>query len=156
MVLVNNRNREPQIWTMGNLHIEEVQSTKHIGQIRQSEGKNYISSRIQKGRRTMYALLGAGLHGKNGINPEVAHKIYVTFCRPRITNRLETVILSKSEEHELLTFEKRLLKQLQGLPDRCSTTAVYVLIGAIPITMQIEKNSLGAFYNITISKGTTI
>ena len=141
---------------MGNLHIEEVQSTKHIGQIRQSEGKNDISSRIQKGRRTMYALLGAGLHGKNGINPEVAHKIYVTFCRPRITYGLETVILSKSEEHELLTFERRLLKQLQGLPDRCSTTAVYVLIGAIPITMQIEKNSLGAFYNITISKGTTI
>ena len=103
---------------MGNLYIEEVQSTNHIGLIRQSEGKNDISPRIQKGRRTMYALLGTGLHGKNGINPEVSHKIYVTFCRPRITYGLETVILSKSEKHELLTFERRLLKQLQGLPDR--------------------------------------
>ena len=79
---------------MANPHIEEVQSTKHIGLIRQSEGENDIS-RIQKGRRTMYALLGAGLHGKNGINPEVAHKIYVTFCRPRITYGLETHTLQK-------------------------------------------------------------
>lgn len=86
----------------------------------------------------MYALLGAGLHGKNGINPEVSHKTYVAFCRPGITYRLETVILSKSDEHELLTFKRRLLKQLQGLPDRCSTTAAYVLIGAIPITMHIQ------------------
>ena len=101
----------------------------------------------------MYALLGAGLHGKNGINPEVSHKIYVTFCRPRITYGLETVILSNSEEHELLTFERRLLKQLQCLPDRCSTTAVYVLIDAIPITMQNREKQLGAFYNIAISKG---
>ena len=94
VVLVNSkRNREPQKWTMRNLHTEEVQLTKHIGLIRQSEGKNDIS-RIQKGRRTMYDLLGAGLHGKNGINTEVSQKIYVTFCRPRITYGLESVILS--------------------------------------------------------------
>jgi hypothetical protein len=30
---------------------------------------------------------------------------------------------------------------------------LHVLIGAIPITMLIEKNSLWAFYNITINKG---
>ena len=35
----SNRNREPQKWTMGNMQIEEVQSTKHIDLIRQSEGK---------------------------------------------------------------------------------------------------------------------
>jgi hypothetical protein len=39
VVLVNsNRNREPQKWTMGNMQIVEVQSKKHIGLIRQSEG----------------------------------------------------------------------------------------------------------------------
>ena len=52
--------------------IEEVQSTKHIGLIRLADGKNDITSRIQQGRRTLYALLGAGLHGKNGINPDVS------------------------------------------------------------------------------------
>ena len=128
--------------------IEEVQSTKHIGIIRRDDGKNDITSRIQRGRRTLYALLGAGLHGKNGINPEVSFKIYTTFCRPRIIYGLEAVTLTKG----LLSFERRLLKQTQGLTDRCPTIAVYSLLGAIPITTQIEKNTLTTFYSIAANK----
>jgi hypothetical protein len=88
--------------------IEEVQSTKHIGLIRRADGKNDITSRIQRGRRTLYALLGAGLHGKNGINPEVSFKIYTTVCRPRIIYGLEAVTLTKGDEQELLSFERRI------------------------------------------------
>jgi hypothetical protein len=50
------------------------------------------------------------------------------------------------------SFERRLLKQIQGLTDRCPTIAVYSLLGAIPITTQIEKNTLTTFYNIATNK----
>jgi hypothetical protein len=50
---------------------------------------------------------------------------------------------------ELLKYERKLLKQLQGLPERCATLATYVLLGATPSTTVIEKNTLTAFYNIT-------
>ena len=153
VVIVNGgRNRQTQTWTLGKQEIEEVQSTKHIGLIRRADGKNDITSRIQRGRRTLYALLGAGLHGKNGINPDVSFKIYTTFCRPRIIYGLEAVTLTKGDEQELLSFERRLLKQIQGLTDRCPTIAVYSLLGAIPITTQIEKNTLTTFYNIATNK----
>jgi hypothetical protein len=60
-----------------------------------------VTSRI-----TLCTLLGAGLHGKNGINPEMSFKIYTTFCRPRIIYGLEAVTLTKGDEQELLSFER--------------------------------------------------
>ena len=54
----------------------------------------------------------------------------------------------EGEKLELLKYERKLLKQLQGLPERCATLATYVLLGAKPITTVIEKNTLNAFYNI--------
>jgi hypothetical protein len=74
-----NKQREKQEWKLGG-KIEEVDSTTHIGIFRELRGKNDIESRIKKGRRTSYALLGAGLHGKNGINPYISYKLYTTFC----------------------------------------------------------------------------
>ncbi|XP_062592537.1 uncharacterized protein LOC134253978 [Saccostrea cucullata] len=149
VIIINaHKNRPTQTWTLGDKEIEEVETTKHVGLIRSSNGKNDIQSRIQLGRRTMYALLGAGLHGKNGINPKVSYKIYTTFCRPRMTYGLEAVILSSSEEQELLFYERKLLKQIQGLSVKTPIVAVYSLLGAIPITVCIEKNTLTAFYKI--------
>jgi hypothetical protein len=102
VVIVNGgRNRQAQTWTLGKQEIEEVQSTKHVGLIRRADGKNDITSRIKR---------GAGLHGKSGINPDVSFKIYTTFCRPRISYGLEALTLTKGDEQELLSFERRLLK----------------------------------------------
>ena len=54
----------------------------------------------------------------------------------------------EGEKLELLKYERKLLKQLQGLPEKCATLATYVLLGTTPITTVIEKNTLNAFYNI--------
>jgi hypothetical protein len=59
-----NKQREKQEWKLGEIKIEEVDSTTHIGILRELRGKNDIESRIKKGRSTSYALLGAGLHGE--------------------------------------------------------------------------------------------
>jgi hypothetical protein len=48
----------------------------------------------------------------------------------------------EGEKLELLKYEIKLLKQLQGLPERCATLVTYVLLGATPITTVIEKNTL--------------
>jgi hypothetical protein len=91
--------------------------------------------------------IGTELHGKSGINPDVSFKIYTTFCRPSVSYGLEALTLAKGDEQELLSFERRLLKQIQGLTDRCPTIAVCSLLGAIPITTQIEKNTFTTFCN---------
>ena len=120
-----NKQREKQEWKLGEIKIEEVDSTTHIGIFRELRGKNGIESRIKKGRRISYALLGAGLHGENGINPCISYKLCTTFCRPRIIYGLEAVQLLEGEKLELLKYERKLPKQLQGLPEKCVTLATY-------------------------------
>jgi hypothetical protein len=60
----------------------------------------------------------------------------------------EAVQLLEGEKLELLKYERKLHKQLQGLPEKCATLATYGLLGATPITTVIEKNTLNVFYNI--------
>jgi hypothetical protein len=114
-----NKQREKQEWKLGENKIEEVDSTTYIANFRELRGKNDIESRIKKGRSTSYALLEAGLQGENGINPYISYKLYTTFCRPRMIYGLEAVQLLEGEKLELLKYERKLLEQLQGLPEKC-------------------------------------
>jgi hypothetical protein len=49
---------------------------------------------------------------------------------------------------------KRLLKQIQYLPERNSDAATYLLLGQIPITEEIHKRALTTFGNIIRDFGT--
>jgi hypothetical protein len=48
--------------------------------------------------------------------------------------------------------KKKILKQIQGLPCRAANTGVYVLLGAVPVEMVIERNMLSTFMNIAKNK----
>ena len=73
--------------------LENVQSYNYLGLIRESSNKLSnnlpIEDRIKTTRNTAYALMGAGFHGLNGINPEVAMCIWQTYVRPRLLYGLE-------------------------------------------------------------------
>ncbi|VDI73763.1 Hypothetical predicted protein [Mytilus galloprovincialis] len=114
VIFNTKKGREPQEWKIGNETIAEVQETTHIGIVRNANKKKDIESRIEKGRRTMYALLA----------------------------------YTQKELNALEIYERKLLKQIQGLPDRCANVAVYALLGTTPITVHIERNSLTTFFNI--------
>jgi hypothetical protein len=48
-------------------------------------------------RRTSYALMGAGLHGLNGLPPAVYIHIYKIYNLPRLLYGLEAIKLGKSD-----------------------------------------------------------
>ena len=54
--------------------------------------------------------------------------------------------------NQLSQFQTKSLKQLQWLPDRCSTAAVYLLLGAETIEALIHKKMIGFFGQITRDK----
>jgi hypothetical protein len=60
--------------------LEQVDSYTHIGIQRDSNKSTLVSERIKLARRTLYALMGAGLHGYNGVNPEVGIKLWNIIC----------------------------------------------------------------------------
>ena len=60
--------------TLGEEPIEPSLSEVHLGVDRNLAGTLSIAAKVQTGRRTMYALMGAGAYGCSGVTPLlVAH-----------------------------------------------------------------------------------
>ena len=134
-------------WSLNDEEVQVVDSGKHLGVERnnQSTNKVVIQERTMIGRRTTYALMGAGLHGLNGINPKVAHKLIQTYVEPRYLYGMEILNLSETELKTLDSYQRKILKQIQHLPEKTANGAVYLLLGALPVRARIEINQLTLF-----------
>ena len=152
--VVYNKKGKPEIdLEFGDSFIKQVCETKHLGIKRNERNKVDISDRIRIGRATIYSLLGAGLHVRRGFSPVTAHKLWRIYAIPRCIYGLEIMNLTKKDLEMLELAQRKILRQLQGLPNNTSNTAVYVIIGAEPIEITIEKNLLTFFMNISRNKG---
>lgn len=153
-IIYNNKGKFEQELKFGKNTIKPTYETKHLGIKRNDKNKVDIPDRIRTGRATIYSLLGAGLHVRRGFSPAVAHKLWRTYAIPRCIYGLEIMSLT-NKDHEMLELaQRKILRQLQGLPNNTANTAVYVMIGAEPIQITIEKNLLTFFMNIARNNDT--
>jgi hypothetical protein len=137
--------------------LEQVDSYKHIGIQRDSNKSTLVSERIKLARRTLYALMGAGLHGYNGVNPEVGIKLWNIYVCPRLLFGLESVVLKK-DYTSLNLYHKSILKNIQNVPGRTADEGVYILSGQLPIESVLHYQILIRLGNIlrnqmTVSRG---
>ena len=51
-----------------------------------------VETNIQKAKRTVYGLMGSGLHGENGQDPETALSLLQTYVLPVLFYRLEVIL----------------------------------------------------------------
>ena len=61
-------------WQVGDKEMPVIENTIHIGILRSFSNQEMqaVESNIQKAKRTIYSLLGTGLHSENGLDPETA------------------------------------------------------------------------------------
>jgi hypothetical protein len=104
----------------------------------------------------MYALMGAGLHGLNGILPNIAYTIYDIYVIPRVLSGMEATLISPKDMAELEKFHRNILRMLQHLPARTPNAAVYLLLGAWPIEAQLDMRYLSLFGSICRRFGSKI
>ena len=74
-------------WTMNNEVVKVEEDNEHLGQIVsgvKQEQKN-VDMRLQKGRKSLYSLLGAGFAYKCLLSPVLKHiqDIYLSYCQVR-------------------------------------------------------------------------
>ena len=119
----------------------------HLGIERCEDGRvtETVKSRITKARRMSYSLMGAGMHGLNGINPEVSISMINTYVIPALMYGLETLRLGTSNFKELTTFHLKLLKNILHLPKSTSSAAVYLMTGSLPVEAMHHRNALNLF-----------
>jgi hypothetical protein len=132
----------------GDKKIEKSEKTKHLGIVRNGKNTVDIKERLKSGRGTIYGLLGAGLQVRKGFSSITAHNLWKVYALPRMTYGLEIMPMTNKDKEQLEILQKKILKQNQGLPCRAANTGVYVLLGAVPVEMVIERNMLSTFMNI--------
>ena len=91
-----------------------VNNTTHMEILRSSSNQelNAVEQNIQIARRTTYSLMGAGLHGENGLDPETSISLLNTYVFPVILYGLEVIIPTGKAMDTLEKQYKRLLKQI--------------------------------------------
>ena len=139
--------KEPQI-LLGDNNIQTVTQSKHLGIERNTRNIPDTEARIKTGRQTVYALMGAGMHGCNGISPIITFSMWTTFVTPRILHGIEMLDIRQKDLQLLERFQRKCLKQLQGLPTSTASAAVYYLLGAFPVEGLIDQRFLSTFGNI--------
>ena len=113
------------------------------GLIRESNSKLSINLLIEDiiktDRNTAYALMGAGFHCLIGIKPEVSVCIWQTYVRPRLVLGLESINLTKCDIQKLELYQRTLISQILHLPERVSSSSMYILSGQLPVEAEIHK-----------------
>ena len=99
-------------------------------------------------RRTVYSLMAAGLHGLNGVNPYVAIHMIQIYVIPRLLYGLDVIKLTNEDIKNLSLYQRKLLKQIQNLPERVSNAAGLLLLGQIDFEGEIHKRILKLFGSI--------
>ena len=131
--------------------IENVDTYKHLGLIRNSKSNDnaeLVTKRIQLARNTAYSLIGAGLHGLNGVNREISVTLWNLYIKPRLLYGLESIQLSRTDISKLEKYQRDFLCQVQQLQERVASCSVYILTGLLPIEAEIHKSQLTRFGNI--------
>ena len=91
--------------------------------------------------------MGAGLHGLNGVNPKVAIHLIQIYVMPRLLYGLEITSLRQNEMQKLESYLKKLIKQVQNLPERTANEATYLMMGRITVIGELHKRILKTFGN---------
>ncbi|MES9880811.1 MAG: reverse transcriptase family protein [Sedimenticola sp.] len=136
-------------WKIRDSVMPIVDETMHVGLVRSANTEDTtVKANVKKARRTLYSLMGAGLHGENGYDPETSLRLLQTYVIPVLLYGLEVVLPNKKNTELLEKFYKKYTKHILSLPTTVADPAVYILSGTIPVEAQIHKRALTLLGNI--------
>lgn len=136
--------------TLDGVDIPVTNEATHLGISRNQSNSVDVDNRIQLGRRTAYAMMGAGLHGRDGLTPSASFHLWMTYVIPRLLFGLEVVTMKKSDVQRLELFQRKFLRRIQFLPESPfpATCAIYAIIGAKPVEFILDQAILTLFGSI--------
>jgi hypothetical protein len=148
----NTRHSKPQSLQINGAVVDDSQSATHLGILQGPDpdiNNLRVTERITKATKALYALLGAGMHGRNGINPVISRKLWTCFITPVLLYGSELWALQPKHIQLMEKFQLSKLRCIQNLPDRTANAAVLGLLGIRPVEAEIHLRVLGLFLNVT-------
>lgn len=94
-------NDDSNAWHLNGKPMSTVSNSTHLGIERDNHSatgtKMVVKKRIVTARRTVYSLMGAGLHGLNGVNPYVTIHMIQIYVIPRLLYGLDVIKLTNED-----------------------------------------------------------
>ncbi len=152
VLVINDPNPSyPTTFYMGDNPIPNVNEGTHLGVVRNKKGgpEAQVEHNISTARKAAYSLMGAGLHGKNGLPQHTCMHLYQIYIIPVLTYGLSIFSLEEKHTKPLEQFQKSMIKQILSLADNTGDPAVYVLSGAAPLEYELHRQVLSLFGSIT-------
>ena len=125
--------------------LKAEQYSTHLGIFRDVKKKINIEEKVTLSRKTAYALMGAGLHSGNDLTKQLCAYLWNTYVIPRLVYGLEVQQLTRTDIEVLEKFQRKCLRQIQGLPDKTPNCVTLSLIGVPPVETIVHKNMLNLF-----------
>ena len=97
-----------------------------------------VEDRTSLARKTFYAMMGAGLHGLNGLPVTTCLLLYNVYIVPRLLYGLEAIKLTDQAISKLEVFHRYALRSILGLPGYTATPALHILTGQLPMENQLD------------------
>ena len=135
----------PDEFHMGENKIPTVEKGEHLGVTRDATGgpAAQIKVNIKKARGAIYSLMGAGLHGKNGLPQDTSIHLYKIHALPVLTYGMGVFSVTEDDLKPLEQFHKTTIKQLLSLADNVADPTIYLLSGIPPIQFEVHRQILG-------------
>ena len=118
--------------------------------------KKNIDLKVQKGRKNLFGLLGAGFSFKCLLSPVVKLHIYRTYTCPITRSGISSFSLRSSQLEPLSLFQRKSLKSILKLSITAPTPAIHFLTGELPIEGQIHKDMFSLFFSVWSNPDTKI
>ena len=96
----------------------------------------------------MYSLMGPGLHGHNGLDPENAVQVYQVYVLPTLIYGLELILPKQRLVDILERTNKKFLKHILISTTTTANCAVYILTCNIPLEGIIHERALSLYGNV--------
>ena len=137
--------------TINGVPLSFTDNTEHVGIIRSSVSQNlpHILKRISSHKKSLGAVLSAGLARAHRGNPAASLRTEKLYSLPVLLSGVSSLILLQSEEDALSQHYKETLQGLQKLYQKTPRAVVYFLAGSLPFPALLHIRQLGLFSMIT-------
>ena len=145
-------------WKMDDETVKVVDDNEHLGQVvsgNKQEEKN-IDVKLDKGRKSLYSLLGSGFSFKCFLSPVLKLHIFRTFTCPISRSGLSSFALRSSQLEPLSLFQRKILKSILKLSISAPTPSIHFLTGELPVEGKIHKDMFSLFYSVWSNPDTKI
>ena len=138
---------------MQGIPLLDTSNATHMGILHTAEplkvlNQTRVSKNVKSARGALYALFGAGMHGRRGLTPAVSKHLWSTFITPILTYGAEVWQLKSREYEPMELFQRKALKCLQSLPENTANIATLGLLGVLPTQYLVEAKALNLFVSI--------